>query len=108
MVQRNMALARTLNLRRFPMKFDPIAQWGQFFETWQQMAGDSFTRANTFFAALEKVEAQRVQRAEQAIEQIAQLQKETLAYGAQLSASFRKVSLEAFQKAATFNPSVAA
>jgi hypothetical protein len=83
------------------MKFDPFAQWGKVFETWQKLTDDSIARTQAFYAELEKAEAKRVQRAEAAIEEIAKLQKETIAYGAQLGAELRKISLEAFQNAAS-------
>jgi hypothetical protein len=101
MVRRNMAGSASLK-EDFPMKFDPFAQWGKVFETWQKLADDSIARANALYAEVEKAEAKRVERVESAIEEIAKLQKETLAYGVQLGAEFRKVSLEAFQKATTF------
>lgn len=81
------------------MKFDPFAQWGKVFETWQKMTDDSIARATAFYAEVEKAEAKRVERVESAIEEMAKLQKETLAYGVQLGAELRKASLEAFQKA---------
>lgn len=81
------------------MKFDPFAQWGKVFETWQKLTEDSIARTTALFAEVDKAEAKRVQRAESAIEEMAKLQKETLAYTAQLSAELRKVSLEAFQNA---------
>ena len=83
------------------MKFDPFAQWGKVFETWQKLTDDSIARATAFYAEVEKAEAKRLERVESAIEEMAKMQKETLAYGAQLGAELRKVSLEAFQQAST-------
>ena len=79
------------------MKFEPFAQLGKVFETWQKMADESVARTSSFYAEMAKAEAKRVERVESAIDEIAKLQKESLAYGAQLSADFRKVSLDAFQ-----------
>jgi len=90
------------------MKFDPFAQWGKVLETWQKMTDDSIARATAFYAEIEKVEAKRVERVESAIEEMAKLQKETLAYGAQLGAELRKVSLEALQKVSALASSAAA
>ncbi len=81
------------------MKFDPFAQWGKVFEAWQKMTDDSIARATAFYAEVEKAEAKRVERVESAIEEMAKLQKESLAYGMQLGAELRKASLEAMQKA---------
>lgn len=87
------------------MKFEPFAQWGKALETWQKLTDDSLARATAFYTEVEKAEAKRVERAESAIEEIAKLQKETMAYGVQLAAEMRKVSLEAVQKVATFGAS---
>jgi cysteinyl-tRNA synthetase len=83
------------------MKFDPFAQWGKVFETWQKVTDDSIARTQAFYAEIEKAEAKRVERVESAIDEIVKLQKEGLAYTAQLGADFRKLSLEAFQKVAS-------
>lgn len=80
------------------MKFDPFAQWGKVFETWQKLTDDSIARATAFYGEVEKAEAKRIERAESAIEELAKLQKETIAYGSHLGAEFRKVSIEALQQ----------
>ena len=36
------------------MKFDPFAQWGKAFETWQKLTDESIARTTAFFADLEK------------------------------------------------------
>jgi hypothetical protein len=82
------------------MKFDPFAQfaqWGKMFETWQKLSDDSMSRTTAFFAEIDKAEAKRVQQAESAIEEMAKLQKETIAYSARIGGEMRKLSLEAFQ-----------
>jgi hypothetical protein len=89
------------------MKFDPFSQWGKVFETWQKMADDSVARTNAFFAEVEKTEAKRLERVEHAIEEMAKMQKDTLAYGAQLGAEMRKLSVEAMQKVSTLASSTA-
>ncbi len=83
------------------MKFDPFAQWGKAFETWQKMADDSIARTTAFYAEVEKAGTKQIGQAESAIDEIAKIQKETLAYGAKLTAEFRKYSIEAFQNAAS-------
>jgi hypothetical protein len=83
------------------MSFNPFTQWGKVLETWQKLADDSIARTNAFYAEVEKAEAKRVERVETAIDEVVKLQKEGLAYGAQLGAEIRKLSLEAFQKATT-------
>jgi hypothetical protein len=94
------------------MTFDPFApftQWGQFLQNWQKIADESISRTNAFYAEVEKAEAKRLQHMESAIDEMAKFQKESLAYGARLNAEWRKMSLEAFQKAAAaFVPSAQA
>jgi hypothetical protein len=79
------------------MNFDPFAQWGKAFETWQKLTGDSVARMTAIYAEMDRTDARRVQQMESAIDEVARLQKETLAYGAQLGVEFRKLSLEAMQ-----------
>jgi hypothetical protein len=91
------------------MKFDPFGQWGKAYETWQKMADDSIARTTAFYAEMEKAETKHVSQAELAIEEMAKIQKETLAYSVRLASEMRKLSLEAFQNAtSTFASSTAA
>jgi hypothetical protein len=90
------------------MKFEPFAQMTKMFETWQKMADESAARAGAFYAEMAKAEAKRVERADAAIDEIARFQKETLAYGMQLGAELRKMSLEAFQQATSLATSTTA
>lgn len=84
------------------MKFEPFAQMNKVFETWQKMTEDTIARANAFYGEVEKAESKRVAHFESAIDELAKMQKETLAYGAQLAGEWRKVALESMQKASTF------
>ena len=89
------------------MQFDAFSQWGKVFETWQKMSEESLVRANAFFAEVEKAEAKRLEQSEAAINEFAKMQRETLAYGAQLGAEWRKATLDAFQRASAFASSAA-
>ena len=82
------------------MNFDPFAQFGSFIDTYKKMADDAVSRTQAFYAELEKAESRRVERVEGAIEEIVKLQKESLAYSAQLGAEMRKLSIEAVQRVA--------
>ena len=82
------------------MKINPFAPVTEAFETWQKLADDSYARTAAFFAQMDEVEAKNIQRTEHAIAEIAKLTKETLAYGAQLGAEWRKLSLETMQRTA--------
>lgn len=83
------------------IKFEPFAQMTKVFETWQKMTEETVARANAFYAEVEKAEAKRISHFESAIDEIAKMQKDTLAYGAQLAGEWRKVTLESMQKAST-------
>lgn len=87
------------------MKFDPFEQMTKAWETWQTMADESIARATSYYEAMDKVEAKGIERAESAIHEMAKLTRETLAYNAQLGAEWRRLSIEAMQRAATaFKP----
>jgi hypothetical protein len=84
------------------MKLDPFAPFSQFtkvFETWAKMTDDSIARTAAFYAEMDKLEQKGIERAENAIVEMAKLTKDGLAYTAQVSAEFRKLSLESYQRA---------
>jgi len=91
---------------RSPMNFDPFGQMTKAFEAWQKMADDSVQRAMSFYGELDKLEAKGVERTAVAVDEVAVLQKETLAYGAQLAAEWRRLTLESMkQMSSTFTGS---
>jgi hypothetical protein len=69
------------------------------FEVWQKAATDTFARAYAFYGEMDKLEAKGVERTAVAIDEIAVLSKETLAYSMQLGAEWRKLTLESFKQA---------
>ncbi|AKU95180.1 hypothetical protein AKJ09_01844 [Labilithrix luteola] len=87
------------NMKVTPMSFNPFAQVGKVFETWQKLADDSVQRTASFYAEIEKAEAKNVERAESAVHEFVKLTKESLAYSTQLGAEWRKLSLESLQSA---------
>ena len=89
------------------MKIDPMGNFEKAWDVWRKMTDDSIARMSAFYAEVDKVEAKNVERAEQAMNEAAKLTKETLTYGARLGAEWRKLSLEALQKA-TENTAAAA
>ncbi len=87
------------------MNFDPFAHMTKAFEQWQKMTEESIHRASAFYAEVEKLEAKGVERSTVAIDEVSVNFKETLAYGAQLGAEWRKLSLDAIKNAsAAFTP----
>lgn len=78
------------------MNFDAFGHMGKAWEIWQKLANDSVARLAGMAKDVESVEAQGVQRANDAIDEAAKLTKETLAYGARLASEWRKLSLAAF------------
>jgi hypothetical protein len=88
------------------MSFDPFAQMTKAFEAWQKMTEESIHRATAFYGEVDKLEAKGVERTTVAIDEISVNLKETLAYGAQLGAEWRKLTLDAIkQSQAAFAPS---
>lgn len=91
------------------MNFDPFGQMNKAFEAWQKMADDSVQRAISFYTELDKLESKGVERTAVAVDEVAVLQKETLAYGAQLASEWRRLTIESMKQAAsTFAPKTAA
>ena len=83
------------------MSFDPFAQMNKAFEQWQKMTAESIQRATAFYGEVDKLEAKGVERSTVAIDEISVNFKETLAYGAQLGAEWRKLTLDAIKQSAT-------
>jgi hypothetical protein len=81
------------------MKIDPMGNFEKAWEVWRKMTDDSIARMTAFYAEVDKLEAKNIERAEQAMNEAAKLTKDTLAYGAELGAEWRKLSLEALQRA---------
>lgn len=79
------------------MDFNPFAIWGKTMETFTKLAEDSSSRTSAFFAEIEKQDAARIERATSAIDEMARLQKETLAYSAKMGAEMRKLTVEAMK-----------
>jgi hypothetical protein len=81
------------------MNFDPFAHMTKAFEQWQKMTEESIARATAFYGEVDKLEAKGVERTTVAIDEVAVNFKETLAYGAQLGAEWRRLSMEAIKNA---------
>ena len=81
--------------------FDPIAYWGAAQQAFQRMTADAQGRAQAFADQYGALEAQLVQRAQGAVAAWAQLTQDAIAYGAQLSAEARKISLDACRRMST-------
>ncbi len=80
------------------MSFDPFAQMTKAFEQWQKMTEESIQRASAFYGEVDKLESKGIERTTVAIDEVSVNFKETLAYGAQLGAEWRKLSLEALKQ----------
>jgi hypothetical protein len=88
------------NMKGTPMmSFNPFAQMTKAFEQWQKMTEESIQRATAFYGEVDKLEAKGVERSTVAIDEVSVNFKETLAYGAQLTAEWRKLTLGAIQQA---------
>jgi len=83
------------------MSFDPFAQMTKSFEAWQKMTAESIQRATAFYGEVDKLESKGIERSTVAIDEVSVNFKETLAYGQQLTAEWRRLSLEAIKNAST-------
>jgi hypothetical protein len=81
--------------------FDPLAYWATAQQVFQRLTADAQSRAQAFAEQYGALEAQLMQRAQGAVATWAQLTQDAFAYGAQLSAEARKLSLEAYRRAST-------
>lgn len=78
--------------------FDPMAMWAQGQAAFTKMMTESLTRWQSFGDQYASVEAQVTSHAQTAVTQWAQLAKDAIAYGQQLSAEARKLSIENAKK----------
>lgn len=78
--------------------FDPMAMWAQGQAAFTKMMNDSLTRWQAFGDQYASVEAQVANHAQTAVTQWSQLAKDAIAYGQQLSAEARKLSVETAKK----------
>ena len=78
--------------------FDPMAMWAQGQAAFTKMMNDSLTRWQSFGDQYASVEAQVSGHAHTAVTQWAQLAKDAISYGQQLSAEARKLSVETAKK----------
>lgn len=78
--------------------FDPMAMWQQGQQAFAKMMTDSLGRWQAFADQCASIETQVSSHAQQAVTQWAQLAKEAIAYGTQLSAEARKLGAAALEK----------
>ncbi len=78
--------------------FDPLAMWQQGQQAFTKMMNDSLSRWQAFGDQYAAIEAQVSTQAQNAVTQWAQLAKDAIAYGSQLSAEGRKLAAEAAKK----------
>lgn len=78
--------------------FDPMAMWQQGQQAFTKMMADSLARWQAFGDQYAAIEAQVSTHAQTAVTNWAQLAKDAIAYGMQLSAEARKVSVDAAKK----------
>jgi hypothetical protein len=78
--------------------FDPYAMWQQGQQTFTKLMTDSVARWQSFGDQYAAIEAQLSTHAQSAVATWAQLAKDAIAYGTQLSAEARKLGLETAKK----------
>lgn len=78
------------------------SQVQQGFGVWKKAWEDHVTRVNGIVAEVNKFEQKNAEQITNAVDEYAKLTRENLAYATQLAAEWRKLSLEATKKAASF------
>jgi len=78
--------------------FDPFAMWQQGQQTFTKLMADSVARWQAFADQLASIETQVATHAQAAVTNWAQLAKDAIAYGTQLSAEARKAGAETAKK----------
>ena len=78
------------------------SQVQQGFGVWKKAWEDHVSRVNAIVTEVNKVEQKNVEQFTNAVDEFAKLTRENLAYATQLAAEWRKLSLDATKKAATF------
>jgi hypothetical protein len=78
--------------------FDPTAFWAQGQQAFTRMMADSLARWQAFADQYAAIESQVASQAQQAVSSWAQLAKDAITYGQQLSAEARKLAADATKK----------
>jgi hypothetical protein len=78
--------------------FDPYAMWTASQQAFAKMMADGYGRAQAYADQYAALESQMIARAQAAVASWAQLTQDAIAYGGQLSAEARKLSLDTFKK----------
>ncbi|MFN0252047.1 MAG: hypothetical protein ACKV2T_34545 [Kofleriaceae bacterium] len=78
--------------------FDPMAMWAQGQAQMQKLMGDATSRWQSFAEQYAQIEQQVTAHAQTTVTNWAQLAKDAIAYGVQLSAEARKLSVETAKK----------
>lgn len=78
--------------------FDPFAMWTASQQAFARMMAEGHGRAQGYADQYAALESQMIARAQAAVASWAQLTQDAIAYGSQLSAEARKLSLETFKK----------
>ncbi len=69
-------------------------------DAWKKMIDDSIARFELGYGEVARLQEQAIEQQRHAIDEMAKLGKESLAYYSQLSAEWRKLSLEAAKRTA--------
>ena len=72
------------------------------FGMWKKAWDDHVARVNAIFGEVNKLEQKNAEQFTNAVDEVAKMTRENLAYATQLTSEWRKVSLETTKKAASF------
>lgn len=81
---------------------DQNKQAQQNLDSWKKMVDEQMARVTSIYDELSKVEGKQIDQLRSGIDEAAKMMKESLAYATQLTAEWRRLSLEATRRAADF------
>ena len=65
---------------------------------WKKAVDDAMGRTNAFYTEVAKMDAKGTEQAGHAVDEMAKLTKESIAYASAMGAEFRRMSLEAVKR----------
>jgi methyl-accepting chemotaxis protein len=82
------------------MSENKVSQVREAQDAWKKMMGDHAARMEQMYAETARLQAQGLEQSQKAVEELARLSKDSIQYMGQLSAEWRKLTIEATKKTA--------
>jgi hypothetical protein len=86
--------------RRKTMSENKVSQVREAQDAWKKMMGEHVARMEQVYAETARLQAQGLEQGQKAVDELARLSKDSFQYMGQLSAEWRKLTIEATKKTA--------